>query len=164
MLKFVYLGWEFGSVSIGSNSKYPSEFARTNLRGIKFIRELIHFDMHTTERERDRDTICLWIRFGSGVLLFSKYKWFSFWWTETVMRAHFFHFPYSLSGEARTLGRSIDWKVAKCSRKWHWQPKKAMRFIMMKSVNVLAHKNFFTMFRMRGHIFVECRFYNGMCW
>lgn len=30
-----------------------------------------------------------------------------------------------------------------------------MRFIMMKSVYVLAHKNFFTMFRTTGHIFGE---------
>lgn len=38
-------------------------------------------------------------------------------------------------------------KVVKYSWKWHYKPEKSMHFIMMKSVNVSAHKNFFSTFQ-----------------
>lgn len=64
-----------------------------------------------------------------------------------------------------THTQSTQWtlKVAKFSWKWHCLPKQSMRFIMMKSVNVLAHKNFFSTWskkqqqqqQKQSHTFIE---------
>lgn len=185
MLKFVYLGCELCSfvqfsvsISIGISigigigiqlkihtpniyKKFRTQFS--DLWGIKSIRE--HSTFHRVQ------LICrlwVWVSSSEG---FCEANCFSHLSTETVMWAYFlFHSSLAFSivrlpsfrfRECCISIRNGVLKVAKCSWKWHRQPEKSMRFIMMKSVNVLAHKNFFSTYQSDN---IECPHFQRWQW